>query len=382
MAVFKRKDSDNWWYRFRWHGEEVRVSTKQSNKRVAEQMEATHKARLAKGEVGIMERRAVPTLAKFAECDFLPFVRSQFAEKPNTVAYYAWGVKVLSDSQLGGLPLDRITPETIGGFVAKAREAGLMVATMNRQLQILRRILRLAVEWGRMDRTITVRLLPGERRRERVLSPQEEAAYLRAATDLGTSIEESYAAALEGIRCVLRGQQPHQPDAYLLRDVATILIDCGLRPEECNRLRWEHVRDGAVHIPHGKTANARRRIPLSKRASAILDMRRTLSTSEWVFPAATRSGHIEPSSLKKQHAKACEQAGIERFALYTLRHTCLTRWAAHMDPFSLAHLAGHSDFATTRRYVHPQTDTVLRAIERAREAQGGHDSGHSAEMPS
>lgn len=159
----------------------------------------------------------------------------------------------------------------------------------------------------------------------------------------------------------------------------TILVDCGLRPEECYRLRWEHVRDGAVHIPYGKTANARRRIPLSPRAAAVLDMRRTLAMSEWGFPAGTWSGHIEGSSLRGQHEAACARAGVEYFPPYTLRHTCLTRWAAHMDPYTLAHLAGHSDFATTRRYVHPQADTVLRAMERAREAQGGHDSRHSDE---
>jgi hypothetical protein len=50
-----------------------------------------------------------------------------------------------------------------------------------------------------------------------------------------------------------------------------------------------------------------------------------------------------------------------------------------MDPYTLAYLAGHSDFATTRRYVHPQTHTVLEAIERARKAQGGHKTGHSRE---
>jgi hypothetical protein len=50
-----------------------------------------------------------------------------------------------------------------------------------------------------------------------------------------------------------------------------------------------------------------------------------------------------------------------------------------MDPFTLGYLAGHSDFSTTRRYVHPQAHTIIEAIERARSAQGGHKSGHSGE---
>jgi hypothetical protein len=58
-----------------------------------------------------------------------------------------------------------------------------------------------------------------------------------------------------------------------------------------------------------------------------------------------------------------------------------------MDPYTLAYLAGHSDFATTKRYVHPQLETVRAAIDRARahsenasaEVQGGHTFGHTNE---
>jgi hypothetical protein len=40
-----------------------------------------------------------------------------------------------------------------------------------------------------------------------------------------------------------------------------------------------------------------------------------------------------------------------------------------MDPYTLGYLAGHSDFSTTKRYIHPQAQTVLAAMERARVAQ-------------
>ena len=43
--------------------------------------------------------------------------------------------------------------------------------------------------------------------------------------------------------------------------------------------------------------------------------------------------------------------GIEPFELNCLRHTCLTRWAPKMDPFTLLYLAGHSDTSITKRYV-------------------------------
>jgi integrase len=355
--VYKQPRSKFWWYKFAWRGELVRESTKQTNKRVAEQMEAAHKTALAKGEVGIRDRKPAPTLAQFAERDFLPYARSTFAAKPKTLAYYSTGYKsLLAYEKLAESPLDRITAEQVSGFVAKRQEQGLQVASINRELQVLRRMFHLAQEWGKVERALPkVRMLPGERHRERVLTPEEEARYLEAA-------------------------RKWDQGPVLLPDVAVILLDCGLRPEECFRLRPENVRDGGIEIHYGKTENARRHIPVSQRVEAVLEMRLTAAAgSPWVFPAQTRSGHIEPASVKRQHLRACAEAKIERFPLYTLRHTCLTRWAPHMDPWRLAHLADHRDMATTRRYVHPQTETIREAIEKARGAGSGHTFGHTAE---
>jgi integrase len=111
----------------------------------------------------------------------------------------------------------------------------------------------------------------------------------------------------------------------------------------------------------------------------LIEARKLTAASDWVFPAPTKSGHIEKSTRKKPHAKAYTIANITSFPLYTFRHTCLTRWAAHMDPYTLGYLAGHSDFSTTKRYIHPQAHTVLAAMERARVAQSGHKTGHSAD---
>ena len=100
--------------------------------------------------------------------------------------------------------------------------------------------------------------------------------------------------------------------------------------------------------------------------------------SEWVFPAPTESGHIEQSTLKKVHAKACNLASLPFFVPYTFRHTCLTRWSPILNPYTLAYFARHSDFGTTKRYVHPNLNTAREAIERARLARRGHgDKGHT-----
>jgi integrase len=233
------------------------------------------------------------------------------------------------------------------------------------------------VEWGTVSVILPrVRMLPGENRRERVLTPDEERKYLEAAAGVGHELEEAYMRALEGIRATKRGEQPIKPDAYRLLHVATVLCDCALRPEECFRLKWQdNVRDGAIEIHAGKGRGSRRRIPLSPRVRAILEMRRSGGGSEWVFPADTKSGHIEPFTLKKQHRTAVKASGVTPFVFYTFRHTCITRWAKHMDPFTLHVLAGHTSMETTKRYVHPSDDDILAAMEKV---QGGHKIGHSA----
>jgi hypothetical protein len=234
MAVYKR--GRVWCYKLTWRGEPIRESTEQTNKRVAEQIEAAHKTSLAKGEVGIREKKPVPTLAQFAKNSFLPYMRNRFAAKPTTLAYYEIQVMHLTGhARLEDAPIDAVTPELISDFVAKRRNAEYQVSSINRALQVLRQMLRLAVDWGKAEKAAPrISLLPGERRRERVLSGTEEAGYLKAAQAIGHSILERYSRALDGIRAAQRGRQPIKPeDPFLLRDVATVLIHCGVRPKEC-----------------------------------------------------------------------------------------------------------------------------------------------------
>ena len=61
---------------------------------------------------------------------------------------------------------------------------------------------------------------------------------------------------------------------------------------------------------------------------------------------------------------------VAPFELYVLRHTCLTRWAKWMDPFTLHRVAGHTDMKTTMRYVHPSDADMDEAIIKARESSG------------
>jgi hypothetical protein len=120
-----------------------------------------------------------------------------------------------------------------GEFIAVRQAAGMKVSTVNRALATVRRMFNLAQEWGKVTtRLARVRLNPGENQRMRVLTVEEECAYLKAASDTAHGIQQAYEEALQGVRAAVRGEQPIKPDAFLLPDLATVPIDCGFRPEE------------------------------------------------------------------------------------------------------------------------------------------------------
>jgi integrase len=354
--IYKR--GDIYWYKFMWLGKLVRESTKQGNDKVARQMEAAHRTSLAKGEVGIREKKPAPALADFIEKRFEPWAKARFEKSSSKTwrDYYRVGLLAIKNYKpLAGATLGSITSEAVADFAAHRQSLGLQVSTVNSSLQVLRRALRLAVEWGAAESAPNIKMLPGERHRERVVTPHEQARYLAAA------------------------MEP-------LGSVAEILVDTGLRPEECFRLRWESItwtngRHGTLLVTHGKTAAARRVLPMRPRVREVLETRweRAAKPLEgWVWPAPTRSGHLEGSSIKKQHAKALMTSKVRPFVLYSLRHTFLTRLGeSGCDAWTLARIAGHSSVAMSTRYVHPSEDAVLAAVERL----GGHNSRHIEETP-
>lgn len=352
-----------YWYKFMWNGKLIRESTKQSNDKVARQIEAAHRTALAKGEVGIREPKSIPTLREFCSGRVEPWARARFENTcPKNWLWFRTGIRALTKYvPLADTSLDEITSEVASDFAAHRLREGMEISTANNSLRVLRRILNLAVEWGSLESALKFKTLPGEHRRERVITLEEEARYLAAAPEP-------------------------------LASIATVLADTGMRPEECFRLRWDNVtwlngRNGALLVTHGKTAAARRVIPMTPRVRTALESRWDAAGKPeegWVWPAGTRAGHVEPSTLRKQHSNAfrtiAEEAArlnerpVRPFVLYSLRHTFLTRLGqSGCDVWTLARIAGHSSINISARYVHPSEDAVLDAISKL----GGHKIGHS-----
>ncbi len=356
-VIYKRGKKGTYYIKFMWRGKSVFRSARTTNPRVARQVEAATRNALAQGNAGILERKPAPTLKEFCDRRVEPWAKATFEHTcVNNWLWFRSGLRRLRACEsLAKLSLDEITNEKVAGFAAHEQtrsqnrgkndgeeKRGLAVSSINSSIRVLRRVLTLAVEWGVIESAPTLALLSGERHRDRVLTFEEEMRYLAAAPPL-------------------------------LADVATVLTDTGIRPEECYRMDWADMtlvngRNGSVLVRHGKTAAARRMLPMTPRVRAVLEMRWESAgkpTEGWVWPAPTASGHIGHSSLKKLHAKAVKLAKVRPFVLYSLRHTFLTRLGeSGCDAWTLARIAGHSSISMSKRYVHPSEDAVLAAMEK------------------
>ena len=339
MGVYRR--GRVYWYGFWFNGQRVQRSTKQGNPRVARQMEAAARTALAKGEVGIAERKPAPTLRQF-KARFMDSIRTRCADRPATIRFYESKLaRLLEFIPMAESPLDRIDEKMIESFVQHRRKV-VSAASVNRELATLRRALRLAHEWRVIDRVPRIRLLPGERNREFVFTHAQERNYLEFAP---------------------------QP----LRDAALLMLDTGLRVGELLRLEWRDVhlepvgaaKLGYIQFRSGKTRNARRNVALTARVREMLEGRKAVAKSAYVFTNEVGDGPLSIYTLEAQHSRLRQSQGFSAAVIHSFRHTFGTRLGeAGADAFLIARVMGHCSVAVSQKYVHPTPEAMERAFER------------------
>ena len=344
MSLFRR--GGVWWYDFQVRGVRVRETSGCTSKSEAARAEALRKAGLIHPNRNMKVNDPEPRFGEFALTEFAPWSENEHRDHPSTHHRYMRSVKVLVRF-FGQRTLDMITSAEVERFkIARSRERRkyatdgrpVTPAAVNRDLATLRILFNLAIRLNkaRTNPVAGVKLLAEHNLHMRVVSPAEESAYLAVAS---------------------------QP----LRDVATIILETGMRPGEVFHLRREDVNleIGFLQIPQGKTLFARRTIPLTKHSLTVLSRRVSKATTEWLFPSRCNPTH-PIGWLRKAHIETLRLATIyPPFRLYDLRHTALTRMAmAGIDLPTLRELAGHANIQMTMRYVHPTPEHKRAAIQK------------------
>jgi len=146
-----------------------------------------------------------------------------------------------------------------------------------------------------------------------------------------------------------------------LRDIAKIMLDTGMRPEEVFRMRVENIdfKQKTIFNPFGKTKAARRTIPMTDDALSLLSGRVKGAAeigTPFVFPPTYDA--LKPiGSVKKAHRAAVKRA--------KMRHAFATRAVASgADLPTLSALLGHASILMTMRYVHPAAEQKRLVTEK------------------
>jgi integrase len=233
----------------------------------------------------------------------------------------------------------------------------------------------------------------------RMLNYAAEVGYLRAAPKIPLRKENERIVVIEPwLEDLLLEKAPNP-----LHAVMTIMLDCGMRPDEVCRMRWEHVYfgDRQIYIPYGKTRNAKRYVGLTERmcdelkslrgqaedsVSFPVESARAVAAalsprnSPWVFPATVRRKlrpdrpMVNPKSawqrLMRTVAAEIAKRGLpalpDGLVLYSCRHTFATNFLreSNGDVGRLMALMGHSDMKTTMKYLHPSTAGAAKVMDR------------------
>jgi len=195
-------------------------------------------------------------------------------------------------------------------------------------------------EWQGANPAERIKKFP-ERARKRFLQPEEIPAFFAAlAQEANTGI----------------------------RDYVLLSLFTGARRANVLAMRWEdlELKQAIWSIPETKTGEAVE-VVLSPEALQILQARNETATSEWVFPAASKSGHLcEPA---KAWAKILQRANLKNLRLHDLRRT-LGSWqaAAGASLVIIGRSLGHQRVETTAIYARLNLDPVRQSVNVASRA--------------
>jgi integrase len=345
MGIYLR--GKTWWITYFVAGHQRFESSRSTKKREARQLLEIRKGAAREGRLRLTKSKA-PRFDEYAQSFLLT------VQHPNTQKRYRSSVRNLMAS-FGNVKLSEITTDVIEDFKEKRLAQGIRTATVNRDLAVLHRMMKLA------ERKMFISDSPfrdvdfleerKQRRRPHILTFEEEDRVLAAA-------------------------------ASHIRALAVLILETGMRSRrEALSLLWNDVdfASDLIRVRESKTRAGERTIPISDRCKIELLRWRGLlgpEFSSYVFP-----NMHDPSKpmrdLRRSWARALKDAGLQYFWIYDLRHTLASRLTqAGVSPLFVAQIIGHSStsiLSTYARAIDEYRRDAIHKLENLRNVHGSRE---------
>ena len=272
--------------------------------------------------------KAMPTFAEFAVQEYLEFAFQYKKSADDDEAKIrlhlnpAFGTRRLCDLNMRDIQL----------YLGKIKEK-LSPASANRHLALLSRMMRLGVQWGRIDKNSCegIRKFKENGQKQRFLSPDE----VRRVIDAAEKDINPYAA-----------------------KAIKLLILTGVRREECLQARWVDVdlEQGTLFLPKTKSGRSRY-VVLNDAALQLLKELPRVEGSPWVFPGKDPKKPL--NNPRKAWLRILAAANVEECRIHDCRHThasLLVNQGASL--YQVQQILGHASPQTTQRYSHLAAQTL------------------------
>ncbi len=254
--------------------------------------------------------------------------------------------------------IGEITTESLYDYRQRRQKQGVKIATINRELEAMRRMMRFAFSKGWIVRDIffgaRAIVKSAENVRTRILTESEEERLLMACEgERIVTYTRNHYGRTRTVEARLTVNNPH------LKAIILLAVDAGMRRGEILKLTWQDIdlEAGIVTVKASNTkTETERLVPLTDRTKLELDRVRRF----------TPSGESRPfpfNDFKYSWTTAKRIAGIDDLHFHDLRATAITRW--QRDGLSLAlasKIAGHSNTKTTAKYYTSADAEIVQAL--------------------
>ncbi len=342
MAVRMIKKS--WWVDFRFNPLRYRLKSPENSRAGALAYEASLRQKLARGESidrVSHETRQEQTFEQFAQKWFDDYIMSNNkTSEQRTKKYIPVGSLI---PFFGSISIGEITSHHIEQYKARMAKDGVTNKTIKNRLTVLNKCLTTAYEWLRLEGAPPkVKWPKCSSYRTDYLSPDECELLLRHADGV------TYEMLLTAIRT-------------------------GMRQSELKGLQWSSIdwQTQSVAVRHtyceftkslgSPKSNRERHIPLDVDVYELLFRRKKSTGYIFLDDGGKPFSH---KRLTKQLTAVCQKAGLRRVTWHTLRHTFGSLLIMRGVPVpAVSTLMGHSNVATTMRYIHLAPSTLRKAID-------------------
>ncbi len=338
---FRKKDSPFWQYdrTITVGGERYRIrgSTGERNKSAAREVEEAEvraaRIRLMHGDTS---RQLTLDEAIGTYCANVAMHQPSW----RTTKYQA---KILLSCLRKKTALATIDNQTLTAHITR-RRATVSNATVNRELQLLRRVITYA------DRNLNARVPAIDWRALHLSEPKGRVREMTAE---------------EEVRLFQHLREDMKP-------LVRFCLATGCRVGSAIALEWRDVDfSNRMIVFRTMKGGEHHAVPMTDALLVLLANQPHVTAIPQVFTYLFRNnkrGKRRPftqSGWNKPWKKALANAGIPDFRFHDLRHTALSRITRTNGIVAAQALAGHADISTTARYAHVQMDDLRKAMETA-----------------